>query len=89
MLLSSKRAVVIPRARARDVANDAIDASPPSRPSRLDQTVPDLPPVRRLSLFVASVQASMGVNELDDLSRARKSQTTQTSSAAASPAPVP
>jgi hypothetical protein len=32
--------------------------------------------VRRLSLFVASVQASMDVNELGDLSRARKSQST-------------
>jgi hypothetical protein len=50
---------------------------PPSRPRWLDQTLPDLPPVRRLSLFVASVQASMDVNELGDLSRARKAQTTQ------------
>jgi hypothetical protein len=32
--------------------------------------------VRRLSLFVVSVRASMAVNELDDLSRARKSQST-------------
>ena len=49
----------------------------PSRPRRLDQTVPYLPPVRRLSMFVASVQASMDVNELGDLCRARKPQTTQ------------
>jgi hypothetical protein len=33
--------------------------------------------MRRLSLFVAGVQASMDVNELGDLSRARKAQTTQ------------
>jgi hypothetical protein len=32
--------------------------------------------VRRLSLFVVSVRASMAVNELDDLSRARTSQST-------------
>jgi hypothetical protein len=53
------------------------NSSPPSRPRWLDQTLPDLPPVRRLSLFVASVQALMDVNELGHLSRARKAQTTQ------------
>jgi hypothetical protein len=39
----------------------------PAASARPDRTYP----VRRLFLFVASVQASMDVNELGDLSRAR------------------